>query len=225
MGNDTRDIASRAETALTTASYFEKYGQVASGRRFVGDLLKFGKDGVYVAGQENREIKRGTQAVAYMDQLRVGWVCWENGHPVDERMGLVAKGFVPPKRSELDRTDQSLWEEFDGGEPRDPWQFSNDLVLFDPQAEQFYTFVTSSRGGLGALGELSKAYGQRLRQSPGEWPLVSLEGDSYQHRIRSRGRIKFPILRVASWVVAKDQPALESDEQLQVEQDQNLPSF
>jgi len=54
---------------------------------------------------------------------------------------------------------------------------------------------------------------------------VALEGDSYQHRIRSRGRIKFPILRVTGWVAAKDQPALESDEQLQVEQDQNLPSF
>ena len=133
MENDKRDIASRAETALTTASYFEKYGQVASGRRFVGDLLKFGKDGVYAAGQENREIARGTQMVAYMDSLRVGWVCWEDGHPVDERMGLVGEGFVPPKRSELDRTDRSQWEEFDGGEPRDPWQFSNDLVLFDPQ--------------------------------------------------------------------------------------------
>jgi len=220
MDNDTRDVAMRGETALTTARYFEKYGQAASGRRFVGDLLKFGKDGVYVAGQENREIPRGARMVAYMDSLRVGWVCWEDGRPVDDRMGLVAEGFVPPKRSDLDRTDQSQWEEFDGGEPRDPWQFSNDLVLFDPQNEQFYTFVTSSRGGLGALGELSKAYGQRLRQAPGEWPIVSLEGDSYQHRIRSRGRIKFPILRVASWVVAKDQPALESAESQEIEQDQ-----
>src|SRR5262249_3400725 len=125
---------------------------------------------------------------------------------------------------ELDRTDQSQWGEFDGGEPRDPWQFSNDLVLFDPQKKQFYTFVTSSRGGLGALGELSKAYGQRLRQSPGEWPIVGLEGDSYAHRTRSRGRIKFPILRVAGWVVAKDQPPPESVEHQEIAPDQ-LPSF
>src|SRR5262249_58667217 len=94
MDNDTRDVASRAETALATANYFEKYGRAASGRRFVGDLLKFGKDGIYVAGQENREIARGTQLVAYMSTLRAGWVCWEDGHPVEEVMGLVGEGFV-----------------------------------------------------------------------------------------------------------------------------------
>jgi hypothetical protein len=226
MSEDRHEVTKRADTTPTaTANYYEKYGQVASGRRFVGDLLKFGKDGVYVAGQECREIARGTQVVAYMDTLRCGWVCWEDGHPVEEVMGPVGKGFVPPKRSALDRNDKSLWEEYDGGEPRDPWQFSNDIVLFDPQDEQFYTFVSSSRGGLGALGELSKAYGQRLRQQPGEWPIVALEGDSYQHRIRSRGRIKFPILRVIKWVAAKDQPALESVEQQQIEQNQNLPGF
>jgi len=162
--------------------------------------------------------------VAYMATLRCGWVCWEDGRPVEEVMGLVGKGFMPPKRSALGRNDKSLWEEFDGGEPRDPWQFSNDIVLFDPQDKQFYTFVTSSQGGLGALGELSKEYGQRLRQQPGEWPVVSLEGSSYQHRIRSRGRIKYPILRRIKWVAVKDQPALENAEQLQVE-DQNLPGF
>ena len=55
---------------------------------------------------------------------------------------------------------------------------------------------------------------------------MALEGDSYQHRIRSRGRIKFPILRVTGWVAAKDQPALESDEQPQADPDQSqLPSF
>jgi hypothetical protein len=226
MSNDTRDITSRAETALTTASYFEKYGQAASGRRFVGDLLKFGKDGVYVAGQENREIATGTQMVAYMSTLRAGWVCWEDGHPVEEVMGLVGEGFVPPKRDALDRTDKSRWEEYDGGEPRDPWQFSNDIVLFDPRDEQFYTFVTSSRGGLGALGELAKKYGQRLRQQPGEWPVVALEGGSYQHRIRSRGRIKYPILHDVRWVAAKDQPALVEGAGLQqIEQDQSLPGF
>jgi len=64
MENDTRDIAARAETARTTASYFEKYGQAASGRTFVGDLLKFGKDGVYVAGREARELKLGPRIIA-----------------------------------------------------------------------------------------------------------------------------------------------------------------
>jgi hypothetical protein len=225
MSDDKRDVTKRNETALTTANYYEKYGRAASNRRFIGDLLKFGKDGTYTAGQENREIERGTQLVAYMPTLRVGWVRWEDGHTVEESTGLIAEGFVPPKRETLGHNDKSLWGEFDEGGERDPWQFSNDLVLFEPQAEQFYTFVTSSKGGLGAIGELAKTYGQRLRQQPGDWPAVALEGDSYQHRIRSRGRIKFPIFRVIGWVAAKDQPALESAEQQQIGQDEDLPNF
>jgi hypothetical protein len=223
---DKRDVAKRAETALATANYFEKYGQAASGRSFVGDLLKFGKDGIYVAGKEAREIARGTQMVAYMSSLRCGWIRWEDGHPVEGPMGFIADGFVPPKRETLEDTpDESLWERDDKGIPVNPWQLSNDIVLFDPKGGQFYTFVTLSKGGLGAIGELCKEYGQHERQQPGEWPIVSLEGDSYQHKVRSRGRINYPILRRIRWVLAKDQPALDSADQLQIEQDQNLPGF
>jgi hypothetical protein len=222
MSEDRHDVAKRTETALATANYYEKYGQAASGRRFIGDLLKFGKDGVYVAGRESRTIPNGTKMVVYMPTLRCGWVRWEDGHPVEEVMGPVEAGFIPPKRDTLGHNGKSLWEEFDGGDPRDPWQFSNDIVLRDPQDEQFYTFVTSSRGGLATLGELAKDYGQRLRQRPGEWPVVSLEGDSYQHRVRSRGRIKIPVFRVVQYVAAKDQPALESAEQPQIEQGQGF---
>src|SRR5262249_47444102 len=221
-----RDVAKRAETALTTADYFERYGQAASGRRFVGDLLKFGKDGVYVAGRENREIKHGTRMVAYMASLRCGWIRWEDGNCIEGPMGLVVDGFVPPKRDTLaDTPDESLWEKDDKGKPVNPWQLANDLVLFDPQAEQFYTFATTAKGGLGAIGELCKEYSQHERQQPGEWPVASLEGSSYQHRIRSRGRIHVPILRRVGWVAAKDQPALDGAEQQQIEQDQNLPGF
>jgi hypothetical protein len=223
---DKQDVTKRTDTAPTaTANFFLKYGQAASNRGSVGDLLKYGKDGIYTAGRENREIKLGTNMVGYMETLRCGYIHWQDGFPIEEVMGLVAEGFVPPKRDALGDSDKSLWEQFDGGEPRDPWQFSNTLVLYDRKAEQFYTFATSSRGGLGALGELSKDYGQHLRQAPGEWPVVALEGDSYQHRIRSRGRIKFPIFRVVGWAAAKDQPALGDAEQPQVEQGQKSSGF
>jgi hypothetical protein len=152
MSNDTRDVAKRAETALTTADYFERYGQAASGRRFVGDLLKFGKDGIYIAGREGREVKYGTQMVAYMPSLRCGWIRWEDGHLVEGPMGLVADGFVPPKRDTLEGTpDESSWEKDDKGKPVNPWQISNDLALFDPQGVAFYTFATTSKGGLARL--------------------------------------------------------------------------
>jgi len=221
------DVAKRADTTPTAAAnFYEVYGRAASNRKFVGDLLKFGKDGTYTAGKESHEIKLGTQMVAYMPSLRCGYVQWQNGSPSgDERMGLVGEGFVPPKRETLGDNDKSQWGSFDEGEPRDPWQLTNTLVLRDLKDEQFYTFSTTSQGGIGAIGELCKDYGERLRQHPGDWPVVSLEGGSYLHRIRSRGRIKFPIFRRVGWVAAKDQPALDSAEQPQIEQEQDLPGF
>src|SRR5262249_34349534 len=130
MTKDTRDVTAGVETSPTTADYLERYGQAASGRRFVGDLFKFGKDGGYVAGQELRVIKEGTRMVVYMDTLKCGWIRFENGHAIEGPMGLVAGGFVPPKRDTLDDTpDESLWEKDERGDPVNPWQLSNDVVM------------------------------------------------------------------------------------------------
>ena len=89
-------------------------------------------------------------------------------------MGAIGEGFAPPKRNELGDTDQSLWERYDDDRPRDPWQFSNYVVLVNVDTSDLFTFTTSSRGGLNAIGELSKVYGKRIRQTPDELPLVEL---------------------------------------------------
>jgi hypothetical protein len=54
---------------------------------------------------------------------------------------------------------------------------------------------------------------------------LALNASSYQHKIRSRGRINVPVLHVDGWVAAKDQPAIEGAEPPQDEQDQSLPGF
>jgi hypothetical protein len=69
---------------------------------------------------------------------------------------------------------------------------------------KLWTFATSSRGGIGALGQISKAYGKEMRQRPGEFPVVALGSSSYQHPNRSYGRIKVPTFEfTGSWVEAK----------------------
>ena len=116
-------------------------------------------------------------------------------------MGLVAEGYVPPKRSELGDTDESQWETDDRGEPRDPWQLSNYLVLINPDdVKDQYTFTTTSKGGIGAIGELCKVFGRHMREAPDEDPVIALGVGSYQHRDKQYGRIKFPILEVVDWV-------------------------
>src|SRR5262249_29163314 len=188
-------------TELTTLqpNAFESYANAMSTSRIVGDLLKFTK-GDYYAGQQAREIPIGTKFAAIMDQLATGWNKWRDSIPVEQIMGLVANGYTPPRRSELGDADQDQWETDDEGRPRDPWQFVNYLILADPDTKGLYTFTTSTRGGLGAVGELCKVYGKEMRARPNEYPLVELGVGSYQHRDKAYGRIKFPVFKVVGWV-------------------------
>jgi hypothetical protein len=184
-----------------------EYGNAITARSIIGDLLKFGK-GDFLAGMENREIRLGTKFTAVMDSLMAGYQHWWNATPGEQRMGPVAKGYVPCKRKELGDTDEKEWEVDDDGRPRDPWQFTNYLVLVQMDEGQIYTFATSSRGGLGAVGELCKTFGKHVRQHPDEYPIIELGVGSYQHRNKSFGRIKYPIFKIVGWIDKKGPLAL-----------------
>jgi hypothetical protein len=92
------------------------------------------------------------------------------------------------------------WTDGSDGKPRDPWQFTNSIVLVNPETEAVYTFQPSSRGGISAIGELCRAYGRRMRSHPDELPLIALDVSSYKHRIKELGEIRVPVLRVVDWV-------------------------
>jgi hypothetical protein len=197
------DIEKKKPTDLASdqKNVFEAYGDAATARAIEGDLLKF-VQGDYFAGQDNREIPLGTKLVARMDTLAIGWLRWQDNAPGDdERIGLVAQGFMPVKRHELGDLDKACWETDKEGRPRDPWQFTNRLVLHGAEdAEVVFTFATSSRGGLDAVGELCKAYGRHIRQFPDEDPIIELDGSSYPHPDKTIGRVKYPIFKVVGWV-------------------------
>lgn len=200
--------------ANPAGNYFQSYGEQASQKSIVGKLLKFSK-GDYLVGEDNDEVEEGTQYVANMDELMVGWIRWEDGKPTDQIMGRVSEGYQAPKRNTLGDDDKSKWEVDDQGNERDPWQFSNYLILKTPGEngdDHLFTFTTSSRGGLNAIGELCKAYGKAMRQKPDEFPIISLGVGSYQHSNRSYGRIKFPILAVQGWSPKSEFAEALSDE-------------
>jgi hypothetical protein len=195
-----KPIAEKPANAVSTtgSNPWLDYGEAVGASNIVGDLLKFSK-GDFLAGQDSREIAMGTRLIANMDTLEVGWIKWEDNRPAERRMGLFAEGFRAVKRSELGDDDRELWETYDDGSAKDPWQFSNQLIFASPDDGEVFTFATSSRGGLGAIGELCKAYGQGMRQHPDEWPIVKLDVGSYAHRNKNFGRIKFPIFEVVGW--------------------------
>ena len=65
------------------------------------------------------------------------------------------------------------------GQPRDPWQFSSYLLFKASKSGELYTFTSSSKGGLDAVGALCKAYGSVMAQRPDEYPVIELDSGGY----------------------------------------------
>ncbi len=117
-------------------------------------------------------------------------------------MGLLAEGFRPAARHELGDLDQSLWELDDKRQPRDPWQLTNELTLRGLETGDEFVFSTSGKGGIGAIGELCKVYGNIYRQKPGLAPVIELRNDHYNHKVY--GKTYFPVLKLVDWVPEPD---------------------
>jgi len=215
-------------TAITVpgnGNAFEAYGNAVSQKSIVGDILKFTKFGEYVAGQDEKEMPKGQRLIANMDELLTGWVRWEDNKPTDQIMGRVADGFMPQRRNELGDTDESLWEKDDDGRPRDPWQKTNYLVLKAEGEEQLYTFATSSKSGLNAIGELCKVFGRQMRQRPDDFPIVALNAGSYIHP--KYKKIFVPNLDVVDWIAKADFGSMDggsANEPEEVEQAEAAPA-
>lgn len=217
------DMTVRTSGALAAPerNFFEAYSEAASSNRIVGDLLKFSK-GEFLAGQNGDEVDAGTEMVANLGELWVGWIRWEGGKPTDQQMGRVVEGYSPPGRRDLGDMDESEWERDDNtGQPRDPWQKTNYLVMKAMEGDKLYTFTTSSKGGLGAVAKLAGEYGKRMRSKPNEYPVVALSADSYRHPNKAYGKIFVPEFKVVGWVdKSAVVEAVEADAQAAEDQDQ-----
>lgn len=197
------DVATTNGGAVATGgqtNFFTQYGDQASQKgSIVGSLLKFSK-GDFTVGTE--DIPAGTELIANMAQLLTGWIRWENNKPTDQLMGAVMEGFQPAKRNSLGDDNKDNWEvDASSQKPKDPWQFSNYLVLREkdrPGDAGLMTFATSSRGGINAMGELCKAYGKVQATKPHDWPVVALKVDSYKHD--DYGKIYVPVFDIVGWV-------------------------
>lgn len=175
------------------------YGLAAGGRE--GILLKFSKDGRWTAGfgDDVSILPNGTELIARMAYMAIVWTRWQNTKPVDRKVTLVGTGAQPQRREQLGNTNPGDWDLDDEGQPRDPWQMTNELPLFDPQSGETYVFSTNSRGGLAALGKLNVSYGRQFASHAGEDPVVRLESGGYDHSNRRYGFIHTPDFKIIRW--------------------------
>ena len=199
----TLPTSSEAKTDIATSEHdnpYIAYGEAASRTRIIGKLLKFNKFGDWVAGESADEMPIGTELVAHMGELMIGWIKWEDGKPTEQVMGRLADNFHPPLRSELGDLERDDWAPDGSGAPRDPWQFSNYLILMNPENGDLYTYASGSKGGKQAVGELSKQYGKAMRHRPDQFPVIALGAGEYPHPNKQFGNIKIPKLEIVAWM-------------------------
>ena len=186
---------------------FAAYGQEAASNG--GAFLKFSK-GEWLLGQNDDEVALGRRLAANMSELSIGWIRWADGKPAERRMGLLSQGFKPEARDALGFTEQRDWETDEQGQPKDPWNFTNELPLADPETGEQMTFSASSKGGIGAIGNLCKAYGREYRQREGLVPVIDLQRDSYKHA--KYGKTYVPVMNIVDWIDNATVPAPASND-------------
>jgi hypothetical protein len=168
-----------------------------------GTLLRFA-DWHWTAGQADKPLPEGTQLVAW--ETAAGWVKWADGKPVEYLMREPGQRLRD--RDELGDTDAASWEAGPGGEPRDPWQNSRFVYLFDSNTLEVFTFSTSSFGGRGAVTYLGDQI-QRMRSArPGAIPVVELTAAPMKTKFGNKSK---PVFKVIRWIDAANRAPAEDE--------------
>jgi hypothetical protein len=206
--NAVAEVNHNTAVAVPGFDPFAAYGQQAASG--AGNFLKFSKHGEWLLGKDDKELPCGTRLVANMDDMTIGWLRWESKVPVERLMGLLVQGYKPQMRNELGHDDQAAWETDKEGRPQDPWKFTNEIPMADPETGEQISFGVSSKGGIGAVGNLCKEYGKQYRQRLGQVPVIELQRTSYTHT--EYGKTYVPVLSIVDWRDAMpDAPAVEEE--------------
>jgi hypothetical protein len=189
----------------------------------VGRMIKFSKEAKFIFADTEEEVDADTDFIALCDQVLVGWIRFHEDAPPDRVMGLLYEGFRMPPREELDDQDESQWPIGLSGAPTDPWQHQICLILQKADTKEMSTFVTTSRTGRSAVGNLLRHYDRMRKSHPGELPVVRLGVGGFQHRDPRVGWVKTPVLIVVGRTPA-DSAAIP-DTSLKAQLDDEIPDF
>jgi hypothetical protein len=164
----------------------------------VGRMAKFDiKGSVFVTPDDGEKIGDDVDLIALCDQTLVGRIKFNGeGNPPDRVMGLLYDGFIPPADSELPDRDESQWETGLDGKPTDPWQHQVYLVLQRPDTQELYTFITGSKTGRRAVGNLLRHYDRMERAKSGTYPVIRLKVGGFNHPDSRVGWVPTPVFSV-----------------------------
>jgi hypothetical protein len=160
-----------------------------SGGFIKGGILKFNNN-VYTA-DKSEVLPIGTELVVI--GVKTVWVKWGPEKPLDHRETL--KGMSHPMRDELPDQDEGLWPPGLDDKPADPWRDTRYLYQIDPKTGANYTFITDTKGGHIAVGELKQQISTVRKAHPGAMPVVKLAlGTMKTKKYGNKPRPKFEII-------------------------------
>ena len=189
----TNSIVSRPTSAIMLPHDDDPWTEVANegGGQF-GKIVK------YVKGQwshGDNEIALGTEFLALIHEAMRGDVRFQEGKPVEQRLGLIRDRFRFAPRAELGFTDESQWECDKKGKPIDPWCQQHFLPLIHCETGEVYCYIFRSEGAKQAFRDLSRCYAPYRKSTM--LPVISLQTDRYRHA--DYGLIDIPVLRIERW--------------------------
>jgi len=95
----------------------------------LGTLLKFKKGRYYIDDDE----VTGETRLAHVEATMRGYVKFQDGKRVAQRIGRVADGYQLPQRKDLGDLDEAEWERDASGKLKDPWGLQYYLPMEDPE--------------------------------------------------------------------------------------------
>lgn len=154
--------------------------------------LKLSKSGDWVFGADETEVSDSSVFVIDPDSYSQGFVAWDDGELVDEKMSNA--GQPPITAADLETPAGAKWDA----------QVAFALKCIEGAEEGVQLlYKTSSRGGKSAVAELLAKIIERGKAGESSiCPVVLLDTSSYKHK--KYGKIFTPILSVDEWVNLPD---------------------
>jgi hypothetical protein len=172
----TTTLPVRQSTAVQRYETANQYLEETAPTWCVGRLIKFSHtDGKYIA-KDGEAFNYQGDFICLADETMVGRVRFYGpGMPPERHMGPLFGGYIVPPRDSLGENDSTQWKTGLNGEPEDPWQEHNYVVLESVENGDLVTFATSSPTGRRAVGLLLKSYIAEQKRHPDTYPLVRLK--------------------------------------------------
>jgi hypothetical protein len=181
-------------------------------------ILRMGRDGIWLYGQDNIEVEDGSEWAANPLSLKHGYICWkkipEGSKEKPEKLGelLVSMYDAKPVKTSLP----------DYGHP---WAEQTSITfkcLNGTDEGTQVDYKPSSVGGSNAMAELIGEIMAQLDKDPAHpVPVIALESDSYMHPQYKKTYV--PVLKIVRWIGMDGVAAEDVDEAVGGEQQAKEP--